>query len=199
MKAQMIRTQFHRGTAAHLSLLALLLALGAAARAEEAVLTRRALELRAGPGDASAAVASLPQQSPVIRLDGRQGPWVQVRSPQGATGWVHMFDLGPASASGGGTSGGGFVSGALRGVTGLFENPSQRQTGTTAGIRGLEAEDLAKAQPNPAGVQQMTGWRANENDARAYAGRVAWRAAAVEPLPAPTLPRGGETNREQLP
>ena len=189
----MIRTPFQRGTAA----LSLLLALGAAAHAEESVLTRRALELRASPGDAGRSVASLPDQSPVTRLDGRQGPWVQVRSAQGATGWVHMFDLGPASASGSNGSG-GFASGALRGVTGLFGSNVPRQSGTTAGIRGLEAEDLANAQPNPAGVQQMTGWRASENDARSYAGRVAWRPAAVEPLPAPAA-RGSETNREQLP
>ena len=195
----MIRTPFRRGTAAQLLLLFLLLAAGAAARAEEAVLTRRALELRASPGDAGPSVASLPDQSPVTRLDGRQGPWVQVRSAQGATGWVHLFDLGPATASGGNGASGGFASGALRGVTGLFGGSTPRQTGTTAGIRGLEAEDLANAQPNPAGVQQMGGWRASENDARAYAGRVAWRAAAVEPLPAPVPSRTGDANREQLP
>jgi hypothetical protein len=196
MKAQMIRTQFHRGTAAHLLALSLLLALGTAARAEEQVLTRRALELRATPGDTGPSVARLPDQSPVTRLEGRQGPWVQVRSAQGATGWVHLFDLGPASASGGGASS-GFASGALRGVTGLFGNNTPRQTGTTAGIRGLEAEDLANAQPNPAGVQQMGGWRASENDARAYAGSVAWVPATVEQLPAPT--RGGPANQGQLP
>ena len=196
----MIRTPLVRGTAA----LLMLLTLGATAHAEEAVLTRRALDLRASPGDGGPRVASLPEQSPVTRLDGRQGPWVQVRSAQGATGWVHMFDLGPAAASGTGASG-GFASGAMRGVSSLFNGgrsrPIQTTTATT-GIRGLEAEDLANAQPNPAGVQRMAGWRASENDARAYAGRVAWRPAAVEPLPPPssTSPaRTGETNREQLP
>jgi hypothetical protein len=194
MKAQMIRTPIHRGTAA----LFLLLALGAAAHAEEAVLTRRALELRASPGDGGPSIAKLPEQSPVTRLDGRQGAWVQVRSAQGATGWVHMFDLGPATASGGASATGGFAAGALRGVTGLFGGGSgPNQSGGTAGIRGLEAEDLANAQPNPAGVQQMTGWRASENDARSYAARVAWRSATVEPLPAPA--RAGQPNREQLP
>ncbi|MCG2591969.1 SH3 domain-containing protein [Ramlibacter sp. XY19] len=192
----MIRTHSHLRCG-----LAALLLLAAAARADEAVLTRRALELRASPGDGGASVASLPQQSPVTRLDGRQGPWVQVRSAQGATGWVHLFDLGPATASGGsnGSSGGGFVSGALRGVTGLFDSGTPRQTGTTAGIRGLEAEDLANAHPDPAGVQRMAGWRASESDARTFAGRAPWRAVAVEPLPAPAAARAGEAAREQLP
>jgi hypothetical protein len=179
--------------------LAALLLLAAAAHADEAVLTRRALELRASPGDNGASVASLPQQSAVTRLDGRQGPWVQVRSAQGAIGWVHLFDLGPATASGAGnaSSSGGFMTGALRGVTGLFDGGAPRQTGTTAGIRGLEAEDLANAQPNPAGVQRMAAWRASESDARSFAGRAPWRAVVVEPLPAPA--RAGEAAREQLP
>jgi hypothetical protein len=194
MKAKMIRTPFLRGMAA----LSLLFALAAVSHAEEAVMTRRAVELRASPGDSGGSLASLPEQSRVTRLDGRQGPWVQVRSAQGATGWVHMFDVGPASASGGGgSSGGGFVTGALRGVTGLFDSGAPRQSTAIAGIRGLEAEDLANAQPNPAAVQRMSGWRASENDARAYASRVAWRAAAVEALPAAA--RSGEANREQLP
>jgi hypothetical protein len=193
MKAKMIRIPFVRRVAA----LSALFALAAMSHAEEAVVTRRAVELRAGPGDGGGSLASLPEQSRVTRLDGRQGPWVQVRSAQGATGWVHMFDVGPASASGGGSSGGGLVSGALRGVTGLFDSAAPRQSTSSAGIRGLEAEDLANAQPNPAAVQRMTGWRASENDARAYAGRAAWRPVVVEPLPAAA--RSGETNREQLP
>jgi len=194
----MIRThsRLRCGTAAFL-LLSALSALGPTAHAEEAVLTRRALELRATPGDTGPSVASLPQQSPVTRLDGRQGPWVQVRSTQGATGWVHLFDLGPATASGGSSGSGGFVAGALRGVTGMFDSRAPRQSGMTAGIRGLEAEDLANAQPNPAGVQRMAGWRVSENDARTFAGRAPWRAVAVEPLPAPA--RAGGAPMEQLP
>src|SRR6478735_3838870 len=190
----MIRTH----TILRAGLAALLLA--GTVHAEEAALTRRALELRASPGDTGASVASLPPQAAVTRLDGRQGPWVQVRSAQGTTGWVHLFDLGPASASGAASGGsGGFMTGALRGVTGLFDGGAQRRTGpaATAGIRGLEAEDLANAQPNPAAVQRMASWRASESDARGFAGRAPWRAVAVEPLPAPE--RAGEAPREQLP
>ena len=202
MKAMMIRTHWSLrcGKAAFL----VLAALAGSAQAEEAALTRRAVELRASPGDTGRSVASLPQQSPVTRLDGRQGPWIQVRSAQGATGWLHLFDLGPATASGGsgGSSSGGFVTGALRGVTGLFDTNAPRHSNTTAGIRGLEAEDLANAQPNPAGVQRMAAWRASENDARAFAGRAAWQPVVVQALPAPAAARAGtgeNAGTEQLP
>src|SRR4051812_25143282 len=118
----MIRTPFLRGMAA----LSVLFALSALSHAEEAVMTRRAVELRASPGDTGSSLATLPEQARLTRLDGRQGPWVQVRSAQGATGWVHMFDVGPASASGGGSSGGGGVPRARRGGSGPFDSGAPR-------------------------------------------------------------------------
>ena len=75
--------------------------------AGEAAVTRRAAELRDTPGETGRSLASLPAQTPVTRLAERQGPWVQVRSSSGATGWLHLFDVGPAQGaqSGGGASG----------------------------------------------------------------------------------------------
>lgn len=175
----MIRTVL-RATA----LLALLLP---PAWADEAALTRRATELRDKPADSGRSLAALPAQSPVTRTDHRQGPWVQVRSAQGATGWVHMFDLGPAATAGTASAGESVVGGALRGVSGLFGGGGNRaaQTSTTAGIRGLGAEDLAQAQPDPAAVKQMEALRPADADVRSFADRAPWRPAAVEPLPAP--------------
>jgi len=186
-----------RGTAALLFLAAL------AARADEAALTRRALELRASPGDTGPSVAQLPAQAPVTRLDSRQGPWIQVRTATGATGWVHLFDLGPAAGGGSGEAGAsGLASNALRGVTNLFGGGGapRQAAGSTAGIRGLEAEALANAHPDPAAVQQMAGWRQSEDDARAYANRAPWKAVDVPPLPAsPRAPAAGNGNGEQQP
>lgn len=175
----MIRTVL-RATA----LLALLLA---SAWAEEAAVTRRATELRDQPADGGRSLAALPARSPVMRTDQRQGPWVQVRSAQGATGWVHMFDLGPAATAGTASAGESVVGGALRGVSGLFGGGGNRatQTSTTAGIRGLGAEDLAQAQPDTAAVKQMEALRPADADVRSFADRAAWRPAAVAPLPAP--------------
>jgi hypothetical protein len=154
--------------------------------AQEAALTRRATELRDAPADSGRSLASLPAQAPVTRSSERQGPWVQVRTASGANGWVHMFDLGPASAGAdaGANGAGNLVGGALRGVSSLFGGGNRpAQAATTAGIRGLGAEDLAQAQPNAAAVAQMEALRQSEAEARSFAGRSAWRPAAVEPLP----------------
>jgi len=156
----------------------------------EAAVTQRATDLREGPADSGRSLASLPAQSPLTRLGERQGPWVRVRTDAGATGWLHLFDVGPASGTGS-----KLASSALRGVTSLFAKggPSTAITvpTSTIGVRGLSAEDLAKAQPNPAAVGQMEAFRQNESQARAFAGAAALQAVAVDPLPAPPRPATG--------
>lgn len=164
--------------------LAFLAALAQAAGAQEAAVTSRATALREAPADTARSLASLPAQLPVTRGE-RRGPWVQVRTAAGAAGWIHMFDLGPAAlAATPAAAGGDVVGGALRGVTSLFGNQRPAQATGRAGIRGLDAEDLARAQPNPAAVAQLEGLRQSEGDARAFAAAAALRAVAVEPLPA---------------
>lgn len=164
--------------------------LAAPALAQEAAVTRRVVEVRDAPGDKGRSVATLPAQAAVTRTTERQGPWVQVRTASGATGWVHLFDIGPAGAAAS-DSGGSAIGGALRGVTGLFGGSrTTTQTGSTAGIRGLGAEDLAQAQPNTQALTQMEALRQPEADVRSFAGRSAWRPAAVEPLPEPARPAG---------
>jgi hypothetical protein len=166
--------------------------------AQEAAVVRRATELREAPGDQARSLAPLPAQTAVTRSNERQGPWVQVRTAAGATGWVHLFDVGPATAAASGSSGG--AGGALRGVTGLFSSPRANQTGTTAGIRGLDAADLAQAQPNLGAVTQMEGLRQNETEARSFADRSALRSAQVTALPSTTrsTSQPGNSNNPQM-
>jgi hypothetical protein len=163
--------------------------------AQEAAVVRRATELREAPGDQARSLAPLPAQTAVTRTNERQGPWVQVRTAAGATGWVHLFDVGPATAAARGGAGD-----ALRGVTGLFSSPRTSQPGTTAGIRGLEAADLAQAQPNLAAVTQMEALRQNESEARSFADRSALRPAQVAPLPATarSTAQPGNSNNPQM-
>ena len=101
-----------------------------------------------------------------------------------------------AAAAGGAqaqSSGGNAVTGALRGITGLFNRGGPGNAVTlptsTIGIRGLGAEDIANAQPNPAAVSQMEALRLDETQARSFATGAALSPVAVEPLPAPAPAR----------
>jgi hypothetical protein len=150
--------------------------------AQEAAVTRRPVQLRDAPGDQARSIASLPAQSPVTRGNERQGPWVKVTAGT-ATGWLHLFDIGPASAS----DGSGVAGGAMRSITSLFGGgASPQRTASTAGIRGLGAEDIANASPDPAAVTRMEAQRQSDRDVRSFAERAGWKPVAVEPLPEPS-------------
>lgn len=154
----------------------------------EAALIKREAQLRDAPGDASRSLAPLPVQTPVTRLGDRQGAWIKVRTADGATGWVHMFDITSASAQ---SSGSG--AGALRSLSSFFNKGSAQAPGSTVatstvGIRGLGAEDLANALPNLAAVAQADGNRVNAAQARQFAGNASLNSRQVEPLPVPAAP-----------
>jgi hypothetical protein len=175
--------------------LAALLPLAAQAQ-DESALVKRATELREAPGDAGRSLASLPVETALTRLGDRQGPWIRVRTAAGATGWVHLFDVGPASRGAAAPSTGG-AAGALRGVTSFFTKPSEQRSATatsTIGIRGLGAEDIAQAQPDAGAVTRMETLRVAEPQARQFARDASLRTAAVEPLPAP--PRAGQGGQQ---
>src|SRR6187402_1977148 len=158
MKEQsMIRATSLRAVPAMLLGLALSFSPGwAFAQQGEAAMMKRATDLRDAPADSGRSLAALPAQEPVTRMGGRQGGWIQVQNRGGITGWVHMFDVGPAGfGSGAGTSapsGGNALTGSLRGLSNMLGGGSTQQqprvATSTIGIRGLEAEDLARAQPN---------------------------------------------------
>ena len=177
----------HRGSLAAALALALL-AVPAQAQQDAAVL-KRATELREGPAQTSASLGALAADSSVARTGERKGSWVKVRTPQGAAGWVHMFDLGAqagaAPASGGATSG-------LRSLGELFGGSGSTTTATsTVGIRGLGAEDIANAQPNPTAVRDAEKLRVSAEQAQRFASASALRTQRVEPMPEPPRPASG--------
>jgi hypothetical protein len=155
---------------------------------QEAMLTKRPTSLRDAPAANAAALANLPAQSALTRLPARQGPWVQVRTAAGVSGWVHLFDVASATEQGTVASA---ATGALRGITNFFNrgNTAAPSSATaTVGIRGLSAEDLGSAQPNMAALAQAEAQRQDANQARKFATDAAVRAQAVTPLPAPAPP-----------
>lgn len=169
--------------------IATLLALsGATTWSQEAMLTKRPTALRDAPAATAATLANLPAQSAITRLPARQGPWVQVRTAAGVSGWVHLFDVASASEQGTVAT---TATGALRGLTNFFNrgNTAAPTTPTaTVGIRGLSAEDLSSAQPNMAALAQAEGQRQDANQARKFAADAKLRAQTVAPLPAPAPP-----------
>ena len=166
------------------------LTLGAAAFAQtEAVLVKRAAQLRDAPGEASRSVVNLPLQTAVTRLGERQGPWIKVRTADGTQGWVHLFDI--TSANTASTSNAG--AGALRSITSFFNKGSAQANASTlptstVGIRGLGVEDLANSQPNMAAVAQADATRMDENQARQFANAASLSSRAVNPLALPVAP-----------
>lgn len=187
----------------HRSALAAALVLGwlaAPALAQDGAVIKRATELRESPAETSASLGALAADSTVARTGERKGSWVKVRTPQGAAGWVHMFDVGAQAGAAASNGGGNAATSGLRSLGGLFGGGNNSTTTATAtvGIRGLSAEDLANAQPNPAAVQQAEKLRLNAEQARQFAGTAALHAQRVDPLPEPPRPTpsgsGGQFN-----
>ena len=151
----------------------------------DTVMVKKATELREAPGENARSLAPLPVQTPVTRLGPRQGPWIEIRTAQGSSGWVHMFDVGTSAPAPTGNS----ATGALRGLTSFFGRGTAAPAATTAtatiGIRGLGAEDITNAQPNPEAVTRAEGLRQNAVQARQFGAGAALVALAIEPLPVP--------------
>lgn len=172
-------------------LAALVLALAASTGlAQDNVVTiKRATELREAPGESAASRGPLPVATPVTRTGPRQGPWIEVRTAQGGSGWVHMFDVGSTVPAQGGNT----ATGALRGLTSFFgrgsaQAPAATTATATIGIRGLGAEDIANAQPDLAAVARAEALRQDAARARQFGTDAALVAQLVEPLPLPPAP-----------
>ncbi len=144
---------------------------------------KRATQLRATPNEAATGPA-LADKATVNRLAERQGPWLRVQDAAGQTGWVHMFDLQSGSTSIASAAG----TGALRT---LGQTVNNNRTGNTvvatatAGIRGLDADDIAKALPNPQEVAKAETLRVTDDAARQFAARAGLRAQNVPVLAKP--------------
>ena len=178
----------HRGALAIWLALPTLTLPAGGAHAQEAAVVKRATQLRDTPADSGASVAALEANAVVTRSNERKGPWTRVTTAQGATGWVHMFDLGPPSGSAAPAS--NAATSGLRGLGGLFGGNSGPTTTATStvGIRGLGAEDIANAQPNPAAVGRAEALRVNADQARRFASTASLQARDVPALAQPPLP-----------
>jgi hypothetical protein len=141
-------------------LLLLLLLLPLIAFAEPATLIK-ATELKQEPASDAATVASLPENTAVEALERRSG-WTRVKA-QAGEGWVRMLAL---RFGGSGTPKPG-----ASGVSQLFNVARTGTSGTqvTTGVRGLDADQIATAQPNPAELAKLQQFAADRSTAASFA------------------------------
>lgn len=121
----------------------------------------RATDLKQEPASDAATVAALAEQTAVEVLERKSG-WIRVKSA-GGEGWVRMLAL----RLGGATA-------AKPGASGLTQMFNVARTGTsgtqvTTGVRGLDAEQIANAQPNPAELAKLEKFAADRDAAASFA------------------------------
>ncbi len=132
----------------------------------------------------SEALTQLAAQTRVTAQGQRQGAWVQVKTEQGISGWLRLFQLGQLPSHTTGNQGDGWIRGfgTWWGTPTAPRNPSIVAT-TTIGIRGLEASDIAKAHPDPVAVTQAEGQRVDAAQAQHFAQRNGLQSRQVADLP----------------
>jgi hypothetical protein len=151
-------------------LLALLLFVPILALAEAGTVIR-ATDLKQEPASDSATVAALAEQTAVEVLERKSG-WIRVKAASGE-GWVRMLAL----RLGGATT-------PKPGASGLSQMFNVARTGTsgtqvTTGVRGLDAEQIANAQPNPAELAKLEKFAADRDAAAGFATQGKLSATAV--------------------
>ena len=149
-----------------------LLLLPLVAFAEPAVVIR-ATPLQKEPAVDAPKVADLAENAPVDAGE-RSGGWIRVRTQGGAEGWVKLLVLrygGPGAGK--------------KGDSGLAQAFSAARTGTsgaqvTTGVRGLDAEQIAAARPNPAELKRMESYAASRESSTGFAESANLRRQKVE-------------------
>lgn len=181
---------------ARLVLLALCLGTWAAqAQTTQTLMVKRDTEVRKQPDATAESLMPIAASSTVLHHGERQGAWMRIKAEGGQQGWMRLFDLSAASAAAGASSSG--AGNVLRGVGSLFAPASSKPvTTSTLGVRGLDANDVATAQPNPAAVTQGERLRTSEAQAKQFAQRSGLTPRQVTELPdsAAPIPHGGNTN-----
>jgi hypothetical protein len=130
----------------------------------ESAIVVRATQLRRAPATDAESAGQLAENAKVEALE-RQGGWTRVKAPGGAEGWVRMLAL---RYEGAGV--------ARQGDSGVAQAINVARTGTsgtqlTTGVRGLDADQLANARPNPAEVKKLERYSAGKDAAAAFAER----------------------------
>ena len=131
----------------------------------------RPTELKQEPASDSATVAALSENTSVEALE-RKGGWTRIKAGD-AEGWVRMLAL---------RFGSGTAKPGDSGVSQLFNVARTGTSGTqvTTGVRGLDAQMLANAQPNPAELAKLKNFAVDRGAAASFAAEGALSSRPVE-------------------
>jgi hypothetical protein len=155
------------------SVLLALAALAAASAFAEPVVVERESTIHAKP-DTNAPVVATLKRGTTGDATTRQGPFVNLKTSAGS-GWILSFNV----RYGGASSGAVDVSGVGSRVVG----PQQKLNVTsTIGIRGIEKEDLQKAQFDAQQLAQLEKYRASDAAAKSAAAGHGLRATEIKYL-----------------
>lgn len=145
----------------HKTLPLVLLLASTAALAEPGSVTR-ATDLKERPFLDAATIARIAADSKVD-IQSRQGAWAQIRTGDGKSGWLKVLNLRSAAASNGGSG--------LGGVGQLLNVARTGSSGSTVttGVKGLSAEQIKNARPNPQEVARMKSFGINAQEAQRFA------------------------------
>lgn len=150
----------------------LLIVIGRAAAAPDALVVIESAELRAQPVEGAASRGRIAEGTGVRRLD-RSGGWIRVATADdAASGWLRIWQV-RAAENGGDNPLLQGLKRFSRSIAGLFRTDDSgiRQTEITAtiGVRGLDAGDFEEAAPAPGALQRVRALRADRAEAAAFA------------------------------
>ncbi|MFN4290746.1 MAG: hypothetical protein ACK4E7_07710 [Permianibacter sp.] len=132
---------------------------GLAVAAQQAE-TVTATELKSKPDAKAGVVAKLGKGSALL-VHERQGGWYAAEHGSGK-GWIRLLHVRLAGSA---SIEGKDIAGALMTLGSI----SRTDTTVATGIRGLTAEELAKAKENPQELAKLAQFDASEQEARAFA------------------------------
>ncbi|HEY7902059.1 MAG TPA: hypothetical protein VIH36_01295 [Casimicrobiaceae bacterium] len=152
----------------------------------ETATTIRAVDLKATPHADAKSVGSVAADSTVEVLS-RQGAWVHIKLGR-ETGWTKLFDIRAVTSGAPARK----TSDGIADTLGLAMGT--RGSSVTTGVRGLDADMLEKATPNPAEFAKLVGYARSKEQATTFAraGRLATRDVAEIGASAKTAAGGAQ-------
>lgn len=133
-------------------------------------------ELRSQPQGGATIVTTLKAKD-TVDISARQGAWASVKTTDGKSGWVRVLNLRTGSGQRGDAGIGAIAS--------VFKTGSSGNTVST-GVKGLSAEQLQNATPNPAEAERLATYSVKAPDARTYAKQGKLTSKQVDYLPVAT-------------